>query len=66
MKLRQESEVVVVEPRWPREGSREDSRGPWQTRRRMTCPELGILHLYTLEPSLSLLLFSVLYTTYIS
>ena len=60
MRLRQEPEVVVVEPRWPKEDSREgsrvgsrvDSRGPWQTRRRMTCPELGILHLYTLHPLL--------------
>ena len=57
MKLRQESEVVVVEPRWPkvdsRGGSKEASRGPWQTRRQMTCPELGTLH--TLEPSLLVL-----------
>ena len=50
VKLRQESEVVVVEPR---EDSREDSREPWQTHRRMMCPELGILHM--LEPSLLVL-----------
>ena len=59
VKLRQEV-MVVVEPkedsRVARVGSRvarEDSRGPWQTHRRMMYPELGILHM--LEPSLLVL-----------
>ena len=54
VKLRQESEVVVVEPRMDsRVGSKEGSRGPWQTRRLMMYPELGTLHM--LEPSLLVL-----------